>query len=211
MKKIFSCLAFLSLAPSLFAIELGINKSIYVQDGQKKSDGISTVNGCIVIGKKCRVQGSCRSVNGLITVGRASEVKRLETVNGGIRVDPGVRVLKDIKSVNGPIECRDAVSVHGSIKSVNGPISLSNTKVEGDLSTYHGNISLEKETQIDGDVIIKDSKGRDRHKKPLYIRITDHSVVHGDIMVEDDDLKVVVQLRGGGKVRGHIYHAVVEE
>ena len=211
MKKLLSCLGVLFLATSLFALDLGVNKSIYVQDGEKKSDGISTVNGCIIIGKKCKVRGSCRSVNGMISVGQASEVKRLETVNGGIRVDHGVRVLRDIKSVNGPVECRDGVVVLGSIRSVNGPINLSNTKVDNDLSTYHGNISLEKESTVGGDIIIKDGKGHDRHKKPLYIRITDRSVVRGDIIVEDDDLKVVVQLKRGGKVQGHIYHAVVEE
>jgi hypothetical protein len=211
MKKVLSCLAVLSLATPLLAIDLGINKSIYIQDGERKSDGISTVNGCIIIGKKCKVRGSCRSVNGMISVGQASEVKRLETVNGGIRLDPGVRVLRDIKSVNGPVECRDGVVVLGSIKSVNGPINLSNTKVDHDVSTYHGNISLENETTIDGDIIIKDGKGHDRHKKPLYIRITDQSVVHGDIIVENDDLKVVVQLTSGGKVKGQIQNAVVEE
>ncbi len=66
--------------------QVTVNQSIEIEDGKKIRNDLNTINGNIVIGRECLVQGTCRTVNGSIEVGEQSEVYELQTVNGSIRI-----------------------------------------------------------------------------------------------------------------------------
>ncbi len=191
---------------------VSINKSISVDDGKTVGTSINTVNGSITIGSDCLVKGDCRSVNGGIRVGQDSKVKDLECVNGSIRLDASVRVNGSINAINGPVVCARDVAVRRDIDSVNGDIDLERTIVERDVTTYNGNITLTDASVVEGDVIIKKSKGKSDRPKRLVITVSEGSEIQGDILVRDDERDVKVILSGGGRVLGRIRNAeVVEE
>ncbi len=207
---------------------VGVNRSIRIRDGETVTHGPSTVNGSITIGNNCTVRGDCDTVNGRIRVGDHCEVRSLHTVNLGIGVgndttvdgsigtvngsitcSEGVKVDDDVSTVNGSIRCEKGVEILGSVSNVNGDHFLIDTVVKGDLVTHTGDITLQDNSVVEGDVIIKKSSsffGRPRH---LDIRISGNSEVKGDIIVKDDDLKVKVFLSGGGKILGRITDAEV--
>ena len=41
--------------------DVGINRTIYIEDGETKRGDINSVNGSIIIGKECKVLGSSRT------------------------------------------------------------------------------------------------------------------------------------------------------
>ncbi|MFQ5629639.1 MAG: hypothetical protein ACE5I1_12820 [bacterium] len=197
---------------NLAACNVSVNRSIEIDDGETVSSSLNTVNGNILIGNECVVKGSSRTVNGRIEVGRNSEVDELQCVNGSIRLGKEVHVLGDIETVNGSVSCDPGVKIDGEINSINGSVDLENTTVRRDLTTYNGSITLLDESIIDGDIVIEENKGSSSHRRRLKIRITENSVVKGDIDVRDDDIEVIVYLSKGGKVNGKIKNAeVVEE
>lgn len=202
-------LAVLLLVSLGHSIDITVNRSIRVEDGERKSGSLTTVNGSIYVGKEARVTGTCRSVNGKIRIGESSRVKRLQTVNGGVEVAEDAYVGSDIESVNGPISCGRGVYVRGSVESVNGPIELERTTVHKDITTYNGTITLEDRSVVERDIIIKENKGSTNRRKPLDIYLRDRSVVEGDIIVKQDDFEVIVHLEGG-RVEGKIIGATIE-
>jgi len=100
----------------------GVNKSIYVADGETVEAGKATVNGKVTIGSNCQVRGDCRTVNGRVTVGSGSEVGGLQTVNGSIRIANNVSVDGDVATVNGSIRLAENTSVGGEVETVNGSV-----------------------------------------------------------------------------------------
>ena len=90
----------------------GVNKSIYIADGEIVEGGKATVNGKVTIGTNCQVRGACRTVNGRVTVGSGSEVGGLQTVNGSIKIANDVSVDGDVGTVGRhPVEPSDGVLV----------------------------------------------------------------------------------------------------
>ena len=190
---------------------LSVNKTVHIKDGETVSRSLNSVNGGIIIGSNCRIDGNCRSVNGSIEVGSDSEVQSLETVNGRIEIGEAVNVDGNVKSINGGVTCDAGVGIDGYITSINGSIDLRKTTVEQDLNTYNGDITLMDRCLIHGDIIIKKSKGNSDKIRRLKIKITDNSVVEGDIVVKDRDVEVKVYLSQGGKVNGKIENAEIIE
>ena len=95
--------------------------------------------------------------------------------------------------------------------TVNGNIDLDQTLVERDLTTYNGDIVMANESVVRGDIIVKRNKGRSNRRHPLRIKISDDSVVEGDIWVKDRDIDVEVVLSRGGRVEGRVKNAEVIE
>lgn len=211
MKTFRILFALMVLGSFAYGIDLGLNKSFLISDGEVQGDGIATVNGNIKIGNNCRVRGTCSSVNGVIDVGVNSEVKHLQTVNGPISIDEKTHVRRDVKSVNGPVRCREGVEIKGSIKTVNGPIDLSRTHVFEDVTTYNGNLDFDHESIVEGDVVINDSHhgSHDRRRDPIIINVKGHSKIMGDLIVEDEEIQVKVYLIDGGEIMGQVYNAEV--
>lgn len=191
------------------ACGFGINKTIYVRDGQTKNGSLNSVNGGIIIGKDCSVRGSSRSVNGRIEVGRESEVEDLQTVNGKIRIANDVKIDGDIESVNGSIRCGADAYVDGRITSINGRIKLERTTVKRDIHTTNGDITLEDNSKVKGDIVVQGKKGSGRDYHRLDIKISDNSIVEGRIIVKHRRRDVRVYLSNGGRVLGKVENAAV--
>lgn len=188
---------------------ISVNRSIYIEDGEKVRHGLSSVNGSVIVGSDCVVIGNCRSVNGRVEIGNDSEVGNLQSVNGRISVGSNVEVDGDIESVNGSIRCDPDTKVSGKIATINGSIDIDKTDIRRIISTYNGHITLTNQSVVRRNIIIRDSKSRSDSRRQLIIRIEDNSIVEGDIVVRDEDKEVKVYLLNGGKVYGKIDGAVV--
>jgi hypothetical protein len=79
--------------------------------------------------------------------------------------------------------------------------------VDNDLTTLNGKITLDKESHVYGDIIIRENKRESR--KPLSIEILNGSVLQGDIIVKDKKRPVKVHISGDSKVEGKIENAEV--
>ena len=222
-------LGIISIIGQVFAgCNVGVNKSIHIRDGETVNHGPKTVNGSISIGNNCTISGNCDTVNGRIKVGDNCEVRSLHTVNLGVSVGnhtvvdgsivtvngsitcgEEVKVDDDVTTVNGSIHCGKGVSIQGSVSNVNGDHTLIAALVKGDLKTNTGDITLQDNSIVEGDIIIRRSRSFFNRQRHLDIRISGNSEVKGDIIVEDDDLKVKVFLSSGGKVLGKITDAEV--
>lgn len=209
--------------------DTGINKSIFVADGEHKYNSLSSVNGTITVGNDATVEGNCSTVNGRITIGENTQVGEISCVNGSISIDRNanakevscvngsielgseVEVDGDLTTVNGSITCRREVEVMGDMKTVNGDMETVQTRIEGDIKTVNGDIELLESSLVKGNIIIKrDSKNlRPKKFKALIITIDSGSKVEGSIEVKGDDPNVTVVLAGGGEVLGDIINAEV--
>ncbi len=202
-------LMFLVTVTSAFAIDLGINTTIYIENGEHKSGQCMTVNGSIIIGNDCRVTGTCRSVNGKIKVGSDSKVKELQTVNGGIVIEKNARVRQSIQTVNGPVTLREGVFVGENLNTINGPVELIGATLGDDLTTYNADITLRMASVIKGDILIKDRSGHNNQRKHLTIHLEDGSIIEGDVIVEDENMDVSVILGKGCDIGGSAYNVQV--
>lgn len=206
-------IAFVSVL-SLFFLncKISINRTLYIDDGEKVYSDVMTINGSIFVGSHCEVHGACRTVNGEIEVGKYSKTKDLQSVNGSIQVAEDVYVMGSLGAVNGPIFCSPGVKIRGKVTAVNGTVELQKTHVKRDVQTYNGNISLLDSTIVYGDVIVKRDKVNSVRRKPLKIEVRDGSVVEGDVIVEREDDYVELVLSDGGRVLGDVKHVrVIEE
>ena len=180
-----------------------INKSISIGDGEE-ADGQSSVNGSISIGAGAIINGSVDTVNGTIRIDENARVKDAQTVNGSIRIASGV-TADDIGSVNGSIRIGENVAVNGEVSVVNGKISLAKgtsvadevsnvngeitvtgAEIGGDLTTVNGDVTLEDEATLRGDLIIEKPGGWgwNRNKRTPKIIIGPGSKVIGNIELE---------------------------
>jgi hypothetical protein len=205
-KAIFSGLVLPALF--LFGCDVGVNRSIYVHDGEH-SRGLSTVNGSIHVGSRCRVEGNCRTVNGRIEIGDGSTVGGLETVNGRIRLGANTEVDGDAGTVNGSVECGGGSRVRGRLSTVNGRVELRNATVDEEVSTVNGDVLLLEKSVVRGDIVIKGKRGFFSGGHRLEIRLEGGSVVEGGIEVRDPDNEVEVYISKDSTVKGEIRNAKV--
>ncbi|MHC4699632.1 MAG: DUF4097 family beta strand repeat-containing protein [Planctomycetota bacterium] len=186
------------------------NKSIRVGGGGTRNGPLATVNGRITIGNECTVTGESRTVNGSITVGDNCEVAELRTVNGSIRIGSNTSVNGDAGTINGSIRCNSGSQVDGTLSTINGAITLTEAAVTGNLVTFNGNITLERGSRVQGDIVLRSRWNNDPSpKQPLIIKLSDGSVVEGDIINEDDRFEVHVILADDSKVLGEIKNAEI--
>ncbi|RMF61007.1 MAG: hypothetical protein D6743_14150 [Calditrichaeota bacterium] len=212
MKKERKLLTVLGMLLALgLGCDVGVNKTIYVEDGETRTTSLNTVNGNIIIGRHCKVRGDCRAVNGSIEVGDDSEVRDLTTVNGHIDVGENVRVDGAVETVNGGVECDAGAEVKGNVHTVNGRIRLVATTVRHDVKTVNGDMLFRDKTRVQGDVIVQGKVNDRGGPGRLVIEVRD-SVVEGDVVVKDPRRDVRVLLVEGGRVLGKVRNAeVVEE
>ncbi|MBM3296977.1 MAG: hypothetical protein FJY83_05185 [Candidatus Aminicenantes bacterium] len=192
----------------LWSCDVSVNRSQHLADGGRSS-GMTTVNGRIIVGRDCTVDGASRTVNGRIEVGEGSRVKSLETVNGSIALGDKVTVDGDAATVNGSITCGRGSTVMGDISTINGSLELNNTAVSGGLRTTNGNIRLGEQSKVHGDIVIKGRRSLSPWTDSLEIRIEGGSMVEGGIDVRDTGRKVTVTISKDSSVRGEIHNAEV--
>jgi predicted acyltransferase (DUF342 family) len=181
------------LALLLFAPAQGfnLNKSLSVEAGSS-SNGESTVNGSISVGREAVVSGALETVNGSIRVDADARIEDAETVNGAVRLAAGV-TAQDVSSVNGTIDLAENVTVDGEVSVVNGKIvigagsevskdvsnvngemQIAGTSIGGDLATVNGDVTLTDNSVLRGNLIVEKPNGRlwnraDRRKPRIVI------------------------------------------
>jgi DUF4097 and DUF4098 domain-containing protein YvlB len=185
-----------------------VNRSVALGDGKTVHFSHHTVNGGITIGSDCDVRATCESVNGAITVGPDSRVRTLQMVNGLIDVGERVAVRGNLNSVNGLIRCRPGVKIERGISSVNGSIELTGTTVARDIKTRNADVALLRGSIVEGSIIVRRRRDSDSRRR-VEIRVTDGSLVKGDVVVQDPDAEVAVYLSNDGRVQGRIEGATV--
>jgi DUF4097 and DUF4098 domain-containing protein YvlB len=192
----------LCLVVLFLGCNVSVNKDINIPDGRKIHRSLNSVNGSIRIGTDCKIFGKCRSVNGSIEVGSNSKVEKLQSVNGGIHIMDGAEVQDAVEAVNGTVEL-DPRATAWEIKTVNGSVDLDSATVVRDIVTYNGDITLDHGSVVRGDIRIKQHKHEHRaEERHLMIEITNHSIVEGDILVYEPEMKVDVILSNGGQLKG---------
>lgn len=182
--------AVLGLCIASPALGLNMNKSITIGEGTQ-TNGHSTVNGSITIGRSAIVDGGLETVNGSITVHEDARIRDAETVNGSVRLGTGV-AADDVSSVNGTIRLGDNVTLEGeisvvngkiatgtgtriarSVSNVNGEMQIEGTDIGGDLTTVNGDVWLMNGTILRGDLTVEKpggwNWGRDRRKPRVVI------------------------------------------
>jgi len=101
-------------------------------------------------------------------------------------------------------------SIKGDISTVNGKIRLIGAHVSQNIQTFNGDIRLLEASELEGDIIIKDTRGKNKDR--LIIEILDASVVKGNIRVEDEERRVTVYKSNDSKIMGKVFNAeLVEE
>jgi len=173
------------------------NKSVRIDDGAE-SNGASSVNGSITVGKKATVTGSLSTVNGSIRVGEGSRIEDASTVNGSLRISDDSHT-EDLQTVNGGIRVGEQVVVDGEITAVNGKINVNTgSSVDGEVSNVNGSIVLSGSTVA-----------RDVSTVNGDIRVVDGAVVKGDVIVEEvsnsffgNGKKPTVVIGPGSRVEG---------
>ena len=149
-----------------------LNKSITV-NADETSEGQSSLNGSITVGKNARIDGSLETVNGSIRIADGVQVEDVETVNGSIRiadkvsarnlltvngsvtVGEGGGISGDVSAVNGKIGLKDGTKVGGAVTTVNGALDFNGATISGDASTVNGDVTLADKTVIEGDLVIE--------------------------------------------------------
>ena len=190
---------------------LALSCSMRIGSGETHNGSLTTVNTGIIIGNESTVTGKSTTINGSITVGDNSEVGELRTVNGSIRIGSNTSVNGDAGTINGKIRCKSGSQVDGTLSTINGAITLTETTVTGNLITINGNITLTWRSRIQGDIILKSRWNSDQSpKEPLVVKLSDGSVVEGDIINEDDRCQVHVIIADDSKVLGEIKNAEVQ-
>ncbi|OQX88331.1 hypothetical protein B6D60_02335 [candidate division KSB1 bacterium 4484_87] len=192
-----------------FACNVNVNKGIDIKDGQIVDHSLNTVNGFIKIGNNCAIKGDVRSVNGGVGIGSHTKTGSVHTVNGAITIGDSSFVEGNLNVINGKIDCGLGTKIHGSVKTINGNIELTGVRVRNDVATANGDITLKQATMVEGDIVIKKSKGNLDKVRQCTILITDNSVVTGNIIVKDEKVQVTVHLQNGGKVLGKVENAEV--
>jgi hypothetical protein len=192
--------------------ESTVNKSISVADNTEVKD-VDSVNGAIRIGDGASVR-SAETVNGSIRFGVNARTGSAETVNGRIEAGAGFVAEGNLETVNGSITLGSGASVGGSIESVNGSIELDQaavgkdlqlvngsietraTRIGGDVVTVNGSVDLLGGTIVEGDLIVKKSRGSNswwgNSKKGPTLVIGANSEIRGTIRVENEYTKLYV-------------------
>ena len=178
-----------------------VNKSVKIAAGETAS-GASSVNGSVSVGANAFVNGTVETVNGSIKIGDNAQVEDAETVNGGIKLGSGVRA-HNVSSVNGSVTLGQSTTIEGGISVVNGKISLANgsevsqsvsnvngdikisgARIGGDLTTVMGDVMLEDNALLAGDLRIEaPSRSSSRNSKPKIV-IGPGATVEGNIIIE---------------------------
>jgi len=200
-----------------------LNKSINVDAGGT-STGESTVNGSIIIGSGAVITGSVETVNGTIRVEQNARVEDVETVNGSLKIGDGVQ-SEDLSSVNGSVLVGSYAVVEGEVAVVNGKIALdtgarvsrdvsnvngeirvTGAEIGGNLTTVNGDVSLQDQAVLRGDLTIEKPGGwsNNNNKRKPIITIGPGSRVEGEIVIEQEVELYISDTAEVGGVRGEM-------
>ncbi|MEX1266974.1 MAG: hypothetical protein WEA08_08620 [Woeseia sp.] len=214
--------AFITLLLASSIACASVNKSIRVDDGAQ-SDGHSTVNGSITVGRDAVIDGSLKTVNGTIRVDENTRLHTATTVNGSIRLSAGVSA-RDIESVNGSIDIGENVTIDGvvsvvngkigiergtsvqdRVSNVNGEIRIEGAEIGGNLETVNGDIWLTDNAHVGGNLVVEKPNSWGirwkKEKKPRVV-IGPGARVTGDIVLEREVELYISETAAVSNIRG---------
>ncbi len=204
MKRIFFILVVSML---IFSCKAKINENITIPPNNTISEDLNTINGDIIIGEKCVINGGVNSINGRIEIGSNSEVEDIKTVNGQVDLGENVRVNGGITVVNGSVNLKAGTVVSEDVSTVNGFIRGVQSKILGDVITTNGDVFLEKNSRVFGKIIIK-GKSKSEEKRKVEIFLRDNSVVDGDIDGQSaQNTQILVYVDSTSQVKGDVINA----
>ena len=190
-------------AALLAACNQTINEDIEIAEGADHSGDGATMNGDVRVGRNADASGSsfrtvngrihiedgarvsdCATVNGGLELGEGAETGDLDAVNGNLRLGRDATVNGHIRLVNGAIELKAGSRVSGDVDTVNGLIELIAAEVGGSLSNVNGGMRVTDGSVVHGDLLVRDAKEDPHHKKPPRIVIGRDSKVEGKLIFE---------------------------
>ena len=161
-----------------------VNGSITIGANSHVGD-LSTVNGSVKVSANSTI-GDADTVNGSVIFAKNVTAVSAETVNGSIKLGSGCRIEKNVETVNGSISAKSGCDIGGDYETVNGKLKATNAELHGDIKTVNGSIILLDGTIVDGDIVIKKSKGffnKSKKKKPVVV-LGKNVKVKGDLEFE---------------------------
>lgn len=180
-----------------------LNEDIEVADGADHSGDGVTINGDVRVGRNADASGSsfrtvngririeegarvsdCATVNGGLELGDGAETGDLKAVNGDLRLGRDAKVNGHIRLVNGAVELKAGSRVSGDVDTVNGLIELVAAEVGGSLSNVNGGMRVTDGSVVHGDLLVRDAKEDPHHSKPPRIVIGRDSKVEGSLIFE---------------------------
>ncbi|MEQ8952936.1 MAG: hypothetical protein RL120_02310 [Gammaproteobacteria bacterium] len=182
-----------------------VNRGINVAADEEVGD-VSSVNGSIEVNRGASTD-DVETVNGRIEIEDNATVADAETVNGRIRVGSNVVVRGSLETVNGSITTRRGTTIERGVDTVNGRIELQQTRVGGNVQTSNGDIHLEDDTVIEGDLVIRSRRNFlerffNWHNVPPKIYIDGSSSVLGDIhLYQETELEIDDRAQVGEIIR----------
>lgn len=195
-----------------------INKSVSVGAGEE-SDGASSVNGSVTVGKSAIVNGKVSTVNGSIRIGDGARVELVKTTNGSLRladkveadelrttngkiqVGTGASIRGNVGTTNGSIRLDEGCTVGGDLSNVNGDIKLEGSEVAGDVSTTNGDVEL-MQTVLKRDLVVRKPGGWSMSRRKPRIVIGPESRIEGDLVLEREVRLFISDTAEVGAVRG---------
>ena len=180
----------------------GINKimgSITVHEGEQMGD-LSSINGSIYLKSNATVDDA-ETVNGSIKIEDNVTMGSATTVNGSILAGTNLQVDGDVRTVNGEIRLASGTSV-GQAETVNGSIDLDMTQVGSSVSTVNGNITLDNNSKVLGDIVFEENQSRFSRSRPR-LTIDSTSSVSGTIHLYQE---VILNISDSASVGEIIHH-----
>ncbi|MFC3095141.1 hypothetical protein DRW07_16450 [Alteromonas sediminis] len=185
-KRLAAASLFLSLSLSGCVIHINDSSGVSsilgnVSVSAHKSVGdVSSVNGNVELLEFVSAQ-EVDTVNGNIDMANDVSVFSIDVVNGDIVAGERLKVATHIESVNGNITINDSSRIEGSIDSVNGDIQLTSTQIGEHVITQNGDITLQGNTFVSGNIVFEKARSNHRHTPTLTIK--NGSNVGGDIVL----------------------------
>mgnify|MGYP001150789112 CR=1 FL=1 len=197
-----------------------INSSVGVTDGSTHDGDLSTINGSVRVGVGSRLNGNAETVNGSVRIGDQATLEDAETVNGSISIGNDV-VLQNADAINGSISTGTGVSASGSLDTVNGKIEVGagsviekglysvngsiivNGAEVGRISTVTGNITLQPNSRVNGEVLVEQNRGFGGDRDgTVEVTIGANSTVVGPLRFERDVILRIHESATVGEIIG---------
>jgi hypothetical protein len=180
-----------------------VNGSIRIEASKAVGD-LSTVNGSIEVGEGTHAQ-EVETVNGSIQLKSRVVAESVETVNGSVRLGAEAQVMKSAETVNGRIVLDKRTQVGGSVSTINGALTLDAARVDGQLKTVNGDITVGADSHVGGGILVEKSNGwgwgKSNHNVPT-VTIGPRAVVDGTLKFEREVKLYVSRSATIGKVEG---------
>lgn len=153
-----------------------------ISEGKQVSN-VSSVNGSIELHDSVTAN-AVDTVNGSIEISDYVTVESAKTVNGDIETGEHFVSHGPVETVNGDIKIKGSSTLHEDAETVNGDIRITDAKVKGSLHTHNGDITLEQNSKVIGDIVYHSNHRKQRYNNTPTLTIKQGSIVEGQIILK---------------------------